>query len=125
MFSAELLRYFEHPRNAGDLPSATSRVTVTNPVCADILELFLLVEDGRIRTARFRAKGCVPSMACAAALTEAIEGLTLTDAALISTDSINQLVGGVPAGSSHALQLALDALNEALTQSARAKAVNV
>jgi nitrogen fixation protein NifU and related proteins len=110
MYSAELLDHFEHPRNSGELADATTRRRIENPACGDVLELTARVIDDRIDDIRFRAKGCVPAMACASALTEMAKGKSLTEARAISKDDLVFAVGGLPAASGHAAQLAVDAL---------------
>ena len=62
MYSAQVLDHFEHPRNSGDLPEASARARVENPVCGDILELAVKVEMGIIVAARFRARADRPSV---------------------------------------------------------------
>lgn len=114
MYSPQLLDHFEHPRNAGDLPDANARVRLENPACGDILELYARIEDGTIRDVRFRAKGCVPAMACASLLTEMLRGKTLAEAAAISRQDVITAIGGLPPASGHAAQLALDALRALL-----------
>jgi nitrogen fixation protein NifU and related proteins len=114
MYSRELVDHFEHPRNSGELPGADARVRVENPVCGDILELAIKVEAGLIVDIRFRAKGCVPAMACASAMTEIAKGRTLREAQAISKEAIASAVGGVPPASGHAAQLAIDALRTLL-----------
>jgi nitrogen fixation NifU-like protein len=116
MYTARLLDYFQNPRNAGDLPDATAIAEITNPACGDILRLSLRVDSGRITSIRFKAKGCVPSIACASALTELAQGKTTTEALAISREDLIAEVGGLPQASTHAAQLALDALSAALRQ---------
>ena len=77
MYSSQLLDHFEHPRNSGELPDADAQVRIENPACGDILELAIKVDAGRIGEIRFRAKGCVPAMACASAMTELAKGKSL------------------------------------------------
>jgi len=115
MYSAQLLDHFQHPRNAGDLPGADAVAEIENPACGDILRLTLkLSPRERIAEVGFKAKGCVPSMACASALTELIKGKTLHEARSVCREEIIAAVGGVPQASVHAAQLALDALAAAL-----------
>lgn len=114
MFSAKLLDHFEHPRFAGELKDPSHRAVVENPACGDVLELALRVEGGRIAACAFKAKGCVPAMACASALTEAIYGKSLSEASAISRDDVRRMVESVPPASGHALDLAVDALRAAL-----------
>jgi nitrogen fixation NifU-like protein len=114
MYSSKLLDHFQHPRNAGELPDADIRVEVENPACGDILRLAVKVADGRISEIRFKAKGCVPAMACASALTELVRGKTLAETRALSRDDVIQAVGGVPEASTHAGHLAIEALTAVL-----------
>lgn len=114
MYSAELLDHFEHPRNVGEVPDADGQVRVENPACGDVLELSVKVEGKRISDVRFRAKGCVPAMACGSAVTMLAKGKVLAEARLIGRDDVARTVGGVPPSSGHAAQLAVDALRALL-----------
>jgi nitrogen fixation NifU-like protein len=114
MYSSGVLEHFAHPRNAGELPDADVRVRVENPVCGDILELFLKVNDGRLHEVRFRAKGCVSAMACGSALSELAKGRLIEDAFSIRKEDVAKAVGGLPSSSGHAAQLAVDGLQTAL-----------
>src|SRR6516165_2290724 len=114
MYSPQLLAHFEHPRNPGDLQDADARVRVENPACGDILELSAIVENGSIREIRFRAKGCVPAMACGSLITELALGRSLMEAKAISKLMIERQIGGLPEASGHAAQLASDALKALL-----------
>lgn len=110
MYSAQLLDHFQNPRHAGDLQDATVTVRQENPVCGDILELSAVIRDGVIAEIGFRAKGCVPSMACASAACELASGKTIPEVREISKEDVIRAVDGVPNGSDHAAQLAVDAL---------------
>src|SRR5512143_3154944 len=112
MYSALLLDHFQNPRHAGELSDANVTVRQENPVCGDILELSAVVRDGTIAEIRFRAKGCVPSMACASAVCELAHGKAICSLREISRQDVLSVVGGVPNGSDHAAQLAVDALAE-------------
>ena len=114
MYSPQLLDHFQNPRHAGDLDKADAIAEVENPVCGDVLRLSLRVTDGKIAEARFKAKGCVPAIACASALTELISGKTLAEARALNRDDVACAVGGVPQASTHAAQLAIDVLSAVL-----------
>ena len=124
MYSRELLDHFEHPRNSGIVDDSDATVQIENPVCGDVLKLSAKVLDGRIAEIRFQAKGCVPAMACASAVTELVEAKSVPEARNIRRDDIVKQVGGVPPASTHAAQLAADAiaaLAEKLTSSGNSK----
>jgi nitrogen fixation NifU-like protein len=114
MYSSQLLDHFEHPRNSGELPGATAQVHIENPACGDVLELSAVFAENRIQQIRFRAKGCVPAMACASVVTELAQGKSRDEAKLIDKEEVTQAVGGLPPASGHAAQLAIDALHALL-----------
>jgi NifU-like protein involved in Fe-S cluster formation len=114
VYSAELLDHFQNPRNAGSVESPDATARLENPVCGDILELSLKLEETkstkRIAEIRFRAKGCVPAMACGSAITELVKGRSLEEARRISREELVEKIGGLPQASAHASHLAMDAL---------------
>ena len=116
MYSAQLLDHFQNPRCAGDLDGANAIAEIENPVCGDVIRLSLRVDNGKIVDARFKAKGCVPAIACGSALTELIVGKGLADIHRLNRDDISAAVGGIPQASTHAAQLAVDVLLAALKQ---------
>ena len=114
MYSAELLDHFQNPRNAGELAAPDASARLENPVCGDILELALALEKTgsgkRIAEIRFRAKGCVPAMACGSAITELVKGKDIDDARRLTREELVRNVGGLPQASAHASHLAMDTL---------------
>ena len=116
MYSPQLLDHFQNPRNAGEIANADAIAEIENPVCGDVLRLSLKVAAGCVAEIRFKAKGCVPSMACASALTELTAGKTLTEVRSLKREDVIAAVGSLPQASTHAAQLAIDALAAALRQ---------
>jgi len=114
MYSARLLDHFQNPRNVGEIAGADATAEIANPACGDVLRLTLKIDRERICEIRFLAKGCVPSMACASALTELVSGQTVDSARTLPREKLIQAVGGLPQASTHAAQLALDTLAAAL-----------
>jgi|ERR1022692_3585840 nitrogen fixation NifU-like protein len=115
VYSAELLDHFQNPRNAGEVEAPDRTARLENPACGDILELSLRLEktklEGkRIAEIRFRAKGCVPAMACGSAITELIKGKTIEEARQLSREELVRKIGGLPQASTHASHLAMDTL---------------
>jgi len=116
MYSPQLLDHFEHPRNSGELAGANVRVRVENPACGDVLELAAKLIGDNIHEIRFRAKGCVPAMACASAMTELVKGRSIEEARALTREDVVRAVGGLPPVSGHAAQLAIDSLRAALAR---------
>jgi NifU-like protein involved in Fe-S cluster formation len=115
VYSDELLDHFQNPRNTGTIEDPDSSVQLENPVCGDILELSLKLdkqklEGKRIADIRFRAKGCVPAMACGSAITELVKGKSIEEARQVSREELVRKVGGLPQASAHASHMAMDTL---------------
>ncbi len=110
MYSPQVLDHFQNPRNVGELAEPTAWAQVENPVCGDILRLEVKLADGRIVEARFRARGCVPAIACGSQLTEMLRGKTVNQAGKLQRDELVGSLGGLPEASEHAGHLAMDAL---------------
>ena len=111
MFNETLLDHFRNPRNSGDLPDATAIVEVTNPVCGDVLRLAVRIENGRIVAARFRAEGCVASIASSSALTDLLTGKSVSEARSLSAQNLSDAVGGLQPATFHAADLCIDAVS--------------
>ena len=116
MYSERLLDHFQHPRNAGELKSPDLTVEVSNPACGDILRLTIALEGERISAIAFKARGCTASIACGSVLTEIMAGKTFPELENVTSDYVEQQVGGLIAESKHAAVLAIDGLKAALKQ---------
>ena len=122
MFSQAVLDHFKNPRNAGELPGATATVEVSNPVCGDVLKLFVRIVDGRILDARFLCRGCTTSIACASLLTQQLRERTLAEARTLTAESLSESLGTLPPATFHAAKLAADAVRTLISRVAKAKA---
>jgi nitrogen fixation NifU-like protein len=114
MYSPQVLDHFEHPRNTGEVRNPDASAQVENPACGDVLKLTLRIADGRVEEIRFRAQGCVPTIACASQLTELVQGRTLAEARRLRREELVRALGGLPSASTHASHLAIDTLSAAL-----------
>ena len=114
MYTAKLLDHFHSPRHAGEIERATAVVEASNPVCGDLMKLWVVVQDGHIAEARFKVAGCVPAVACGSWLAEYVTGRLISDLALVKPSEIETALDGLPAASKHAAVLAADVLKELL-----------
>ena len=110
MYSEKVLDHFHNPRNVGEIIRPTAVVEVANPICGDVLKLWVVVQEGKIAEARFKAAGCVPAVACGSWLTEWMAGKPLADLVSLTPDEIEAALDGLPPASKHAAVLAADAL---------------
>src|SRR5262249_24974118 len=114
MYSAKVLEHLENPRNVGEMSDATAHREATNPVCGDLLRLYIKVDGGSITEATFKVQGCPPSVAAGSALTEVITGLTVDEARKLAPQDITRALEGLPRNKEHCSVLAIDALRAAL-----------
>ncbi|HLY59496.1 MAG TPA: iron-sulfur cluster assembly scaffold protein [Terriglobia bacterium] len=116
MYSIQVLDHFHHPRNVGEIACASAVVEMTNPVCGDLMKLWVVVADGKISEAKFKTQGCIPAVACGSWMTETMTGKTMVELALLSAEQMEAALGGLPPASRHASALAIDALKRLLRE---------
>ena len=80
LYQSVILDYAKSPRNEGILQGATHQATMRNPLCGDRVTLHLMVADASVRDAKFEGRGCLIARASPSLLTEAIIGMSVTDA---------------------------------------------
>lgn len=114
MYSAKVLDHFHHPRNAGEIQDASVAIEATNPVCGDLLKLWVVVADGRVAAVKFKVEGCIPAVACASWLTERMTGRPLSELGSVTPAEIEGALDGLPQASRHASALASDGLKRVL-----------
>lgn len=116
MYPPNILEHLDNPRNVGAMADATAHGVATNPVCGDLLHLYLKVEAQRITAASFQVQGCPPSIAAASVLTELLQGQTIEEARQLKAPDVSAALGGLPRNKEHCAVLALDALRAALAE---------
>jgi nitrogen fixation protein NifU and related proteins len=113
-YSAKVMEHFRSPRNVGEIPGASGIGTVGNPVCGDVLKLYLKIENDVIVDAKFKTFGCGAAIATSSMVTEMIKGKTVEEALKISNKAVTEALGGLPSQKLHCSVLAEDALRSAL-----------
>jgi nitrogen fixation NifU-like protein len=113
-YSEKLLDYFENPRCAGEIPDAHAVAEVSNPVCGDVMKLWVKVDGGRIQDAKFKTQGCSAAIATSSYATEMLIGMDIGEARRITKEQIAEALGGLPAAKIHCSVLASDAIKQVL-----------
>ncbi|MFH0935854.1 MAG: Fe-S cluster assembly scaffold protein NifU [Candidatus Omnitrophota bacterium] len=113
-YSEKVMEHFRNPRNVGEIPDASGIGTVGNPVCGDVLKLYIKVENDVIVDARFKTFGCGAAIATSSMVTEMVKGKTVGEALKISNKAVAAALGGLPPIKLHCSVLAEDALRSAL-----------
>jgi len=114
MYSETVLDHFRNPRNVGEIEDADGVGTVGNPVCGDMMSIYIKVEDEKIADIKFRTFGCGAAIATTSMTTELAKGKTLDEAMEITRKDVADELGGLPPVKMHCSNLAADALHEAI-----------
>ncbi|WP_457590639.1 Fe-S cluster assembly scaffold protein NifU [Geoglobus sp.] len=114
MYSEKVLEYFRNPRNVGLIEDADGVGTVGNPVCGDLMTMYIKVENDRIVDIKFQTFGCGAAIATSSMATELAKGKTLEEALKITKQTVAEALGGLPPQKMHCSNLAADALKRAI-----------
>ncbi len=114
MYSEKVMEHFNQPRNVGVLEDANGIGTVGNAQCGDIMRMYLRVEDGVIKDARFKTFGCGAAIATSSMATEMVKGKTVEEALKLSNKAVMEALDGLPAQKVHCSVLAEQAIRAAI-----------
>lgn len=113
-YSDKVIDHFLHPRNVGVIKDPDGVGEIGNPVCGDIMKLYIKVKDGRIKDAKFQTFGCGAAIATSSIITEMVVGKTLDEAKAVTSIAVAEALRGLPARKLHCSNLAADALHKAI-----------
>jgi nitrogen fixation NifU-like protein len=114
MYSKKVMDHFMNPRNVGEIPDADGVGTVGNPVCGDLMTMYIIVKENKIADVKFKTFGCGAAIATSSMTTELAKGKTLEEAKKITRADVADKLGGLPPIKMHCSNLAADALHEAI-----------
>ena len=114
MYSELVMEHFMNPRNVGVIEDADGVGKEGNPVCGDLMEIFIKVEDNRIDDIKFKTFGCGAAIATSSMVTEMVKGKTLDEALEVSNKAVAEALGGLPPIKMHCSNLAANALHKAI-----------
>jgi nitrogen fixation NifU-like protein len=113
-YSDKVMDHFSNPRNVGEISDASGVGTVGNPVCGDVMKMFLKIENDIIVDAKFKTFGCGAAVATSSMVTEMVKGKSIDEALKISNKAVAEALGGLPPVKMHCSVLAEEALRSAL-----------
>ena len=113
-YSKKVMDHFLNPRNVGVIKNPDGYGKVGNPVCGDVMEMYIKVEDNKITDIKFKTFGCGSAIATSSMVTELAMGKTVEEALEITRNDVANELDGLPSQKMHCSNLAADALHEAL-----------
>ena len=114
MYTEKVMEHFRNPHNMGEIPNADGVGTVGNPVCGDLMSIYIKVKDNRLEDVKFKTFGCGAAIATSSMVTDLAKGKTLDEAMKISRADVADSLGGLPPIKMHCSNLAADGLHAAI-----------
>ncbi len=114
MYSEKVMDHFNNPRNVGEIPDADGIGSEGNPVCGDMMKIFIKVDEEKITDIKFKTFGCGAAIAVSSMITEMAKGKTLDEALAITKESVADALDGLPAQKQHCSNLGAEALHKAI-----------
>jgi nitrogen fixation NifU-like protein len=114
MYSKTVMDHFKNPRNVGEMKDPDGVGEVGNPICGDMMNVFIKVRDERIDDIKFLTFGCGAAIAVSSMMTEMAKGKTIDEARNITNKSVADALEGLPKNKLHCSNLGADALQLAI-----------
>jgi nitrogen fixation NifU-like protein len=113
-YSEKVMDHFANPRNVGEIPDADGIGKVGNPVCGDVMWIYIKVKDNILEDVKFKTFGCGAAIATSSMITELAKGKTLEEGLKISRANVAEALDGLPQVKLHCSNLAADGLHAAI-----------
>ncbi len=113
-YSEKVMDHFRNPRNVGEVKDADGVGRVGNPVCGDLMEIQIKVENNILKDVKFKTFGCGSAIATSSMITEMAIGKTLEEGLKITRGDVAAELDGLPPIKMHCSNLAADALHAAI-----------
>ena len=113
-YSKKVMEHFMNPKNVGVIENPDGYGKVGNPVCGDLMEIFIKVKDDIITDIKFKTFGCGSAIATSSMVTELAKGMHVDEAIKITRNDVADELDGLPPQKMHCSNLAADALQAAI-----------
>ncbi len=124
-YSEKVMDHFTNPRNVGEIEGASGVGTVGNAKCGDIMRIYLDIDNGIIKDAKFKTFGCGAAVATSSMATELIIGKTIEEALKVTNKAVMEALDGLPPVKIHCSLLAEEAIHAALWDYAQNNGITI
>ncbi|HOM97156.1 MAG TPA: Fe-S cluster assembly scaffold protein NifU [Acetomicrobium sp.] len=114
MYSQKVIDLFMNPKNVGRIDNADGVGEVGNPVCGDVMKIYLKIENDRIVDVKFETFGCAAAIATSSMVTEMVKGKTLDEALKVTNKDVAEALDGLPPQKLHCSLLAEEGIKAAI-----------
>lgn len=114
MYSEKVVEHFTNPRNVGEIQDASGIGEVGNPICGDVMKIYLKIENDIITDVKFKTYGCGAAIAASSVTTELVKNKNINEALEITNKQVVEQLGGLPPIKLHCSVLAEEAIKTAI-----------
>ncbi len=114
LYSPKVMDHFRNPRNIGAIENPDGVGHVGNPVCGDVMELYIKVDENIITDVKFKTFGCGAAIATSSMATEMVKGKSVEEALAVSNKAVAEALDGLPPIKMHCSVLAEEAIKSAI-----------
>ena len=93
LYREQILEHYKNPHNFGEIPDADITQEGDNPLCGDVVTLYLKLDNGTLSQLKFRGRGCAISQASASILTDLVAGKPIDEAKAFPTKELLEELG--------------------------------
>jgi len=113
-YSKKVMEHFQKPKHQGELKNYDAIGKVGNPICGDLMHVFIKVKDNRIKDIKFKTFGCAAAISSSDVVCGLAKGKTLEQAEKITKNDVVKALGGLPPEKIHCSLLGEEALKQAI-----------
>jgi len=124
MYSEKVMDHFSNPRNVGELPDANAVGQVGNPICGDIMKIYMKIENDVITDIKFKTFGCGAAVATSSMATELVKGKSVTEALSLTNKAVAEALDGLPPQKLHCSVLAEEGIKTAIADYYRRQGID-
>lgn len=114
LYNDTVMENFLHPKNVGELENPDGTGVYGSPVCGDMMQIQIKVDNDVITDAKFKTFGCGSAIASSSMATSMIIGKTVEEALELTNKEIVNELGGLPPVKIHCSVLADKAIKNAI-----------
>ncbi len=114
MYNDKVLEHFKNPHNVGEMENPDGYAEVGSSECGDTMQMYIRVEDNKIKDIKYKTYGCCAAIASSSIATDMAKGKTIEEAEAMTKADIVEELGGLPDKKIHCSLLAEDALKAAI-----------
>lgn len=114
MYTEKVMDHFSNPRNVGEVENANAVGQVGNPVCGDVMNISMRIENDVIQDVKFKTFGCGAAVATSSMATELVKGKTVDEALALTNKAVTEALDGLPPQKLHCSVLAEEAIQAAI-----------